>query len=77
MGLRNGISLGRRKKNNRIGNRFDCVEGGNRFTFEKFPPPPPLLKLSCGVAQRKRMILTLRFERKPESGDRKRQFMSI
>ena len=32
---------------------------------------------SCGVAQRKRMILTLRFEQKRESGDWKRQFMSV
>ena len=27
MGLRNGISIGRRKKHIRIGNKFDCVEG--------------------------------------------------
>jgi len=27
MGLRNGISLGTRKKHIRIGNKFDCVEG--------------------------------------------------
>jgi len=27
MGLRNGISLGIRKKHIRIGNKFDCVEG--------------------------------------------------
>jgi hypothetical protein len=27
MGLRNGISLGIRKKHIRFGNKFDCVEG--------------------------------------------------
>ena len=33
MGLRNGISLGKRKKHIRIGNKFDCVEGVKHVDF--------------------------------------------
>jgi len=33
MGLRNGISIGIRKKHIRIGNKFDCVEGVRPLSF--------------------------------------------
>jgi len=33
MGLRNGSSLGIRKKHIRIGNKFDCVEGVTNWHF--------------------------------------------
>jgi len=39
MGLRNGISIGIRKKHIRIGNKFDCVEGVTSFEF-KFVKAP-------------------------------------